>query len=91
MNKATFNLQETRRSKIDGQTLDPTPAFDTNRPFDDPKMKEFDNNKECQKAIDKAKAAADQVKLSGAFPGDDVQVITLGTGSSLPSKYRNGK
>ncbi|SAM00816.1 hypothetical protein [Absidia glauca] len=89
MNKATFNLQETRRSKIDGQTLDPTPAFDTNRPFDDPKMKEFDNNKECQKAINKAKAAADQVKLGGAFPGDDVQVITLGTGSSLPSKYRN--
>jgi len=25
------------------------------------------------------------------LPGADVEVVTLGTGSSVPSKYRNGK
>ncbi|KAI9310318.1 beta-lactamase-like protein [Dichotomocladium elegans] len=40
-------------------------------------------------AAKEAKQNAAAVDISEPFPGDDVQIITLGTGSSVPSKYRN--
>jgi len=38
------------------------------------------------------KAIAEVRKTKGinSFPGDDVEVMTLGTGSAIPNKYRNG-
>ncbi|KAI8092716.1 beta-lactamase-like protein [Halteromyces radiatus] len=89
MNKAVYNLIDTRKAKIKGMQLDSTQPFDVDQPNDDPKMLEFNENKDYQQAIEEAKKAAELVPLGVPFPGDDVQVITLGTGSSLPSKYRN--
>ncbi|KAI8085970.1 beta-lactamase-like protein [Gilbertella persicaria] len=54
-----------------------------------PAIKEIDQNKEYHEAVKMAKAEAAQVDISEKFPGDDVEIITLGTGSSIPAKYRN--
>ncbi|KAL0084877.1 beta-lactamase-like protein [Phycomyces blakesleeanus] len=54
-----------------------------------PKIKDFFNDAACQESITLAKQEAAKVDLGGSFPGDDVEVITLGTGSAIPSKYRN--
>lgn len=66
------------------------PAFDHNN-LEDLDIKEFVNNKEFAEVIEKAKAQASTVDINQPFPGDNVRVITLGTGSSIPAKYRNGK
>ncbi|KAI9023548.1 hypothetical protein CLU79DRAFT_701402 [Phycomyces nitens] len=54
-----------------------------------PKIKDFFDDHVCQEAISHAKQEAANVDLGEDFPGDDVEVITLGTGSAIPSKYRN--
>ena len=44
--------------------------------------------------VRKARETVAQMEALGGRPiqpGDDIEVITLGTGSSLPSKYRNGE
>lgn len=51
----------------------------------------IERNPDIMSAIAKAKEQAAAVDISEKFAGEDVQVITLGTGSSIPSKYRNGK
>lgn len=51
----------------------------------------IERNPDIMSAIAKAKKQAAAVDISEKFAGEDVQVITLGTGSSIPSKYRNGK
>jgi ribonuclease Z len=55
-----------------------------------PEIKEIEDNKEYHEAVRVARLKASQVDISESFPGDNVQVITLGTGSSIPAKYRNG-
>ena len=49
---------------------------------------------EIEKAFERAKRQIEQVERSNGprapQPGDDVIVTTLGTGSAMPSKYRNG-
>ncbi|KAI8335570.1 beta-lactamase-like protein [Chlamydoabsidia padenii] len=82
-NKSVYNLQETRKMKIGSQEIDNSPLLDVNRSLGDPKISEFDGNVEYQKAIQEAKEAASQVNLGEPFPGHDVQVVTLGTGSSI--------
>ncbi|CAO3589347.1 unnamed protein product [Absidia cylindrospora] len=89
MNKSTFQFNETRKSNSVGIQLDETPPFDVHRPFDDPKMLAFDENVELRRAIDEAKQAANQVNQDTSSSGGNVEVVTLGTGSSIPSKYRN--
>jgi ribonuclease Z len=44
-----------------------------------------------QKKFNKAHAlvASKEAEMSKIFPGSDVEVTTLGTGSALPTKYRN--
>ncbi|KAG1441263.1 hypothetical protein G6F56_011562 [Rhizopus delemar] len=82
---ATYSLEPKR----EWQYLD-RPAFDhTNMELEE--IKAVENNKEYLEAAALAREEASQVDISGQFPGDDVQVITLGTGSSIPAKYRNGK
>lgn len=66
------------------------PTFDHNN-LEDPDIKGFMQNEEVAQAIEKAKAQASAVDTNQSFPGDNVRVITLGTGSSIPAKYRNGK
>lgn len=47
-----------------------------------------------QRYINTAQTAVSEVLASGeikAEEGADVGIVTLGTGGSLPSKYRNGK
>ncbi|KAI9249682.1 beta-lactamase-like protein [Phascolomyces articulosus] len=51
--------------------------------------KKIQQNQEYMEAVEKAKKNASTVDTSQVFPGDNVEVITLGTGSSIPSKYRN--
>lgn len=66
------------------------PAF-SHTDFEIPEIKKIDQDKEYHEAVRLARLEASQVDCSERFPGDDVQVITLGTGSSIPAKYRNGK
>ncbi|OBZ86036.1 Zinc phosphodiesterase ELAC protein 2 [Choanephora cucurbitarum] len=54
-----------------------------------PEIKEIEENHEYLEAVKLARQEAAQVDLSETFPGDDVEIITLGTGSSIPAKYRN--
>jgi ribonuclease Z len=56
-----------------------------------PGIRAIDENTEYLKVVALAKEAAASVDTSIEFPGQDVEVITLGTGSSIPAKYRNGK
>ena len=79
-------------------SLEPRTGVDTaslERPvFDHTKSRVTDwirKNTEIADAIAKAKEEAAAVDMSEKFAGENVQVITLGTGSSIPSKYRNGK
>lgn len=55
-----------------------------------PEIKHIDQNAEYTSAVKTARIEASKVDLGSDFPGQDVQVITLGTGSSIPAKYRNG-
>lgn len=55
-----------------------------------PEIKAIEDNKEYHEAVRIARLEASQVDISESFPGDNVEVITLGTGSSIPAKYRNG-
>ncbi|ORZ12300.1 beta-lactamase-like protein [Absidia repens] len=89
MNKSSYQFKETRKSNSVGIQLDETPPFDVHRPFDDPKMLAFNENVEIHRAIDEAKHAANQVNEDKSLAGGNVEVVTLGTGSSIPSKYRN--
>lgn len=60
--------------------------------LDLPEIKEIENNQEYAEAVRLAKAEADKVDTETEdFPGKDVEIVTLGTGSSIPAKYRNGK
>ncbi|ORX60584.1 hypothetical protein DM01DRAFT_1380882 [Hesseltinella vesiculosa] len=78
---------EARPGKQSQFTPAPEP-FDLARAATDEGMRSFDENEEYQQVITQARSDAEQVTLS-EFPGHDVRVITLGTGSSVPSKYRN--
>ncbi|KAL9541305.1 hypothetical protein PS6_010359 [Mucor atramentarius] len=64
------------------------PAFNHTN-FEIPEIKKIDENKEYHEAVRLARIEASKVDCSKRFPGDDVQIITLGTGSSIPAKYRN--
>lgn len=66
------------------------PAFNHTN-FEIPEIKKIDENKEYHEAVRLARTEASKVDCSKRFPGDDVEIITLGTGSSIPAKYRNGK
>ncbi|KAG1052997.1 hypothetical protein G6F43_004892 [Rhizopus delemar] len=80
---ATYNLEPKRNLEYLNR-----PIFDhTNREL--PEIKAIENNKEYNDAADLARLEASKVDISQAFPGHDVEVITLGTGSSIPAKYRN--
>lgn len=59
--------------------------------LEDPVIKEIHDNVEYREAVQLARVEASKVDTSESFPGDQVEVITLGTGSSIPAKYRNGK
>jgi vacuolar-type H+-ATPase subunit E/Vma4 len=39
----------------------------------------------------RASIESEQLQHQAQEPGDDLVVTTLGTGSAMPSKYRNGK
>ncbi|KAF7724572.1 Zinc phosphodiesterase ELAC protein 2 [Apophysomyces ossiformis] len=54
-----------------------------------PDIKKIEANEEYAQAVTAAKEEAGKVDLSEQFPGEDVEVITLGTGSAIPSRYRN--
>ncbi|KAG0178101.1 Zinc phosphodiesterase ELAC protein 2 [Apophysomyces sp. BC1034] len=56
---------------------------------DHPDIQKIEENEEYKQAAVVAKAEAAKVDITESFPGDDVQVITLGTGSAIPSRYRN--
>lgn len=66
------------------------PAFNHTN-FELPEIRHIDQNVEYTTAVKAARIEASKVDLGADFPGQDVQVITLGTGSSIPAKYRNGK
>lgn len=59
--------------------------------FNNPYIKEIHEDGEYNAAVQLARTEAAKVDVSEKFPGDDVEIITLGTGSSIPGKYRNGK
>lgn len=59
--------------------------------LENPQIKEIHDNVEYREAVQLARAEASKVNVDTSFPGDCVEVITLGTGSSIPAKYRNGK
>ncbi|KAI8142237.1 beta-lactamase-like protein [Fennellomyces sp. T-0311] len=73
--------------------LEPKPGVDRSpqRPeFDHEKAsQQVEKNQEFMGAVTKAREAASSVDINHAFPGDNIKIITLGTGSSIPSKYRN--
>lgn len=82
---AIYNLEPRN-----GITYFDRPAFDhTNLNL--PEIKQIDQNEEYASAVKSARIDASKVDLGSDFPGQDVQVITLGTGSSIPAKYRNGR
>lgn len=66
------------------------PAFDHTN-MDLPEIKEINDNHEYTQAVKLARIEASKVDVSENFPGQDVEIVTLGTGSSIPAKYRNGK
>lgn len=85
-NMAQYNLEPRN-----GITYLDRPAFNHTN-FDLPEIKEIENNQEYAEAVKLAKAEADKVDTETEdFPGKDVEIVTLGTGSSIPAKYRNGK
>ncbi|CAO3608173.1 unnamed protein product [Cunninghamella echinulata] len=84
LNKTRFSLDPKKGLE---KTIDETPPFDVKNK--DKNMIEFDQNKEFQQAIQEARQSSKEMNNIKPFPGDDIQVITLGTGSSIPSKYRN--
>lgn len=47
--------------------------------------------KNVEEEIEREEVERGLLKDGKKKPGDDVVVTTLGTGSALPSKYRNGK
>ncbi|CAO3625090.1 unnamed protein product [Cunninghamella blakesleeana] len=67
--------------------VDSTAPFDINNK--DEAMFQFDQNEEVQRVIQKAIHSTRGIEINKPFPGDNIQIITLGTGSSIPSKYRN--
>ncbi|CEP15250.1 hypothetical protein [Parasitella parasitica] len=64
------------------------PAFNHTN-FDLPEIDKINKNIEYHEAVQLARTEAARVDCSQRFPGDNVQIITLGTGSSIPAKYRN--
>jgi ribonuclease Z len=83
---AQYNLEPRN-----GITYLDRPAFNHTN-LDLPEIKEIENNQEYAKAVKLARAEADKVDTEAEnFPGKDVEIVTLGTGSSIPAKYRNGK
>lgn len=84
-NMAIYNLEPKRYLEYSNQ-----PVFDhTNTELES--IKAIESNEEYKEAVAKARTEASKVDISGRFPGDDIEIVTLGTGSSIPSKYRNGK
>ncbi|KAG2217086.1 hypothetical protein INT45_004075 [Circinella minor] len=72
--------------------LEPKPGVvkEEHHEFDhDEACKQINRNQEFMESVQKAKKNASTVQLEESFPGDNVEIITLGTGSSIPSKYRN--
>ncbi|KAI8971600.1 beta-lactamase-like protein [Mycotypha africana] len=64
------------------------PLFDhTNS--NSPEIQELNQLTEYHEAVKIAKQQADKVQIDEIFPGSNVEIITLGTGSSIPAKYRN--
>ncbi|KAI8985218.1 beta-lactamase-like protein [Pilobolus umbonatus] len=64
------------------------PPFDVNnKELED--IKVIDENTEYMELVKLAKVDASKVNISESFPGDNLEIITLGTGSSVPGKYRN--
>ena len=73
--------------------LEPKPGVDKAQRFEfdhNEASAHVEKNEEFMGAVNEARKAASSVDTDHAFPGDNVKVITLGTGSSIPSKYRNG-
>ena len=74
--------------------LEPKPGVvkEERKEFDHHKAsKKINQNQEFMESVQKAKQNASTVKIEEPFAGDNVEIVTLGTGSSIPSKYRNGK
>ncbi|GAA5814487.1 hypothetical protein MFLAVUS_007984 [Mucor flavus] len=83
-NMAQYNLEPRN-----GITYLDRPVFNHTN-LDLPEIKEIENNQEYAEAVRLAKAEADKVDTETEdFPGKDVEIVTLGTGSSIPAKYRN--
>lgn len=83
---AQYNLEPRN-----GITYLDRPAFNHSN-LNLPEIKEIDNNHEYTHAVKLARMEASKIDVdSESFPGQDVEVVTLGTGSSIPAKYRNGK
>lgn len=84
-NMAIYNLEPKRYLEYSNQ-----PVFDhTNTELES--IKAIESNEEYKEAVAKARTEASKVNINSRFPGDDIEIVTLGTGSSIPSKYRNGK
>lgn len=66
------------------------PAFNHTN-LDLAEIKEIEENHDYTHAVKLARIEATKVDVSQRFPGEDVEIVTLGTGSSIPAKYRNGK
>ncbi|KAI9487736.1 MAG: hypothetical protein EXX96DRAFT_476335 [Benjaminiella poitrasii] len=82
-NMAQYQLEPRRGIKY----LD-RPTFDhTNLSL--PEISKIEKNSEYIDAVRLARIEASKVSIDEKFPGDQVEVITLGTGSSIPAKYRN--
>ncbi|KAI8388141.1 beta-lactamase-like protein [Radiomyces spectabilis] len=52
-------------------------------------VEKYEGDEKSVKAVQLARTEADKVSMDIQFPGADVQIITLGTGSAIPSKTRN--
>lgn len=82
---ATYNLEPRN-----GVAYLDRPAFNHTN-FDLPEIRAIENNQEYLAAVKLSRSDAAKVDTSKPFPGQDVEIVTLGTGSSIPAKYRNGK
>ncbi|KAI7908336.1 beta-lactamase-like protein [Cokeromyces recurvatus] len=54
-----------------------------------PEIEKINKDKEYFEAVQLAHIEASKVNTTEEFPGDQVEIVTLGTGSSIPAKYRN--
>jgi ribonuclease Z len=91
--KNSFALQSMAQYNLEprnGITYLDRPAFNHTN-FDLPEIKEIEQNEEYTHAVKLARIEASKVDLNKeSYPGQDVEIVTLGTGSSIPAKYRNG-